>query len=58
MSKFVECKGESQNDCSECNSYFSSHSLHYDEILKIKVSEISCSIGGTRKFDEQGIRVE
>lgn len=58
MSKFVKCIGQNKDDCSECNIYSSSHSLHYDNYLKKKISEISCSIGGNRKFNEEGKRVD
>ena len=54
MSKHIKCTGESVEDCYECNQYFSSHSLHYDQVRNQKVVDISCSIGGNKQFDEDG----
>jgi hypothetical protein len=50
----IKCNGSTAQDCYECNQYFSSHSLHYCQVSKEKVSEISCSVGGNRTFDENG----
>ena len=54
MPKHIKCEGETVKDCWECNMYFSSYSLHYDSVLNQKVTDISCSIGGNRQFDEDG----
>ncbi len=54
MSKYIECKGEKLTDCFECERYYSSHSLHYDEVKGRKVVDIDCSIGGNKQFDEDG----
>ena len=50
----ISCIGKDYNDCVECGRYFSGHSLYYCQINKIKVSEITCSIGGNRTFNESG----
>ncbi len=50
----IKCDGKTFQDCLACNKYFSSHSLHYCRIHKKEVSEISCSIGGNRVFDDKG----
>ncbi len=50
----ISCTGENYQDCGECGKYFSGHSLHYCPMNRQKVSEISCSIGGNRTFDEDG----
>ena len=57
MTDYVKCKGKKYGDCLNCNRYFSTHSLHYDRQKQRKVSEISCSIGGNRYFDEDGNEV-
>jgi hypothetical protein len=50
----VQCNGINSEDCYSCGKYYSSHSLHYHQILKEKVSEVSCSIGGHKTFNEDG----
>ena len=54
MGTHIKCTGKNADDCYECGQYFSLHSLHYDQSLKRKVTDISCSIGGNRQFDEDG----
>ena len=50
----ITCSKKYDNECCDCGRYFSSHSLHYDSILKRKVSTVNCSIGGNRIFNEDG----
>jgi len=47
-------KGVSLNDCMECEKYFTFHSLHNEEGRNGKTSTLSCSIGGDKRFDENG----
>lgn len=54
----IKCDGSTAQDCWECGKYFSSYSLHHCQIHKRKVSEISCSIGGNRTFDEDGKMID
>ena len=54
----IKCNGETAEDCLECGKHFSSHSLRYCMVKKKKVSEVSCSIGGNRTFDEDGKRID
>ena len=50
----IQCDGKTANDCFQCGKYFSAHSLHYCRIEEKKVSDIKCSIGGNRTFNEDG----
>jgi len=52
-----KCAGKTAEDCNECNLFYSGHSLHYSIIHGKKVSEINCSIGGNKTFDEDGEEV-
>lgn len=57
MSVEIKCKGETAQDCWQCGRMFSSHSEHYCRTYKRKVSNVSCSIGGNRTFNEDGERI-
>jgi len=50
----ITCNGKDEHDCSKCNKYWSWSSLRYSRYYGKKVSEYTCSIGGTRIFDEDG----
>ena len=50
----VECTGKTQSDCWKCNRFYSSHSLHREEGRTDETITVSCSIGGDRRFDENG----
>jgi hypothetical protein len=52
-----KCTGKTLGDCLDCGVFFSSHSLHYCRVEKMKVSTVSCQIGGNKKFNEQGDEV-
>ena len=54
MSNYVKCEGKTFSDCYSCGMYSSSHSLHYDHSKGKKVSEVTCGIGGTKYFNEDG----
>lgn len=57
MSIKAVCTGKNEDDCNECQRWYSAHSLHYDAVYNKKVSEITCSIGGHKVFDEDGYEV-
>ena len=54
----VECKGKTIEDCWNCSRYHSSHSEHYCQVNKQKVSNINCSIGGYKTFDSNGNEIK
>ena len=54
MGQHVKCDCKNLDDCLECHKYYVFHSLHYDQVIHKKVVDISCSIGGSRQFDENG----
>ena len=50
----IQCNGKTMNDCLQCRQYFSLHSLHCEQGRADKTTTISCSIGGDKRFDENG----
>ena len=54
MKRGCICTGINIEDCCSCNRYYSIHSEHYSFSRKERVTEISCSIGGHKVFNESG----
>jgi hypothetical protein len=54
MGQHVKCTGKDLDDCLECHSYYTFHSLHYDQVRRKEVTDIGCSIGGNKQLDEDG----
>ena len=53
----ISCDGKTASDCYNCCAYSSSHSPHYSSVYKAYISEVTCSIGGCRTFNEEGKRI-
>ena len=58
MSIKINCNGTDIEDCFKCERMYSSHSLHYCIIYRQKITNINCSVGGSRVFDEKGKRID
>ena len=54
----VKCEGKTLEDCDRCNMWFAYTSEQYSEGYQMKVSQITCAIGGTRIFNEDGDIIE
>ncbi len=52
--KTIYCESNTLEECYECNMYYSLHSWYYDNSLKKRICQLSCSCGGNRKFYENG----